>query len=165
MKLLRNCLHITVNELLSGETLCTSYQQKAEENLIGLIQEKETEKTGFKKIIVLQIFSLICAIIIWLLLFADSNIYQLGDSPPPLTLGYLITGFASIYSVIITIGCGILKKNLTMIFIALSFASLVCLLICLRYQTLWLIIPVLLGMFCCFILSLCSYVKNKQNRK
>lgn len=33
----------------SGETLDNSYQEKAEENLIGLIKEKETQRAGGKK--------------------------------------------------------------------------------------------------------------------
>lgn len=42
-------LHINVNELLSGERLTdTAYQQKAEENMMNLIKEKEESK---KKII------------------------------------------------------------------------------------------------------------------
>ena len=38
-------LHITVNELLSGERLTAAeYQQKAEENMMDLVKEKEENK-------------------------------------------------------------------------------------------------------------------------
>lgn len=54
-----NSLHINVNELLSGERLTVSeYKNKAEENMINLMQEKEESK---KKIIISVI---VCALTI-----------------------------------------------------------------------------------------------------
>lgn len=47
-------LNISVNELLSGETLDNSYREKAEENLIGLIKNNQTEKLSIKKIALWQ---------------------------------------------------------------------------------------------------------------
>lgn len=155
-------LNISVNELLSGETLDNSYKEKAEENLIGLIKESQTNKIGLKSIILWQAISLVISIIIWFILFADSNVYQLGSKPTPLTTYYLIAGFISIYSVTTISIYGIIKRNLSMIFLALSFASLVCLLICLGYGTFWLIIPATTGILICFALSLWSFYKSRK---
>lgn len=155
-------LHITVNELLSGETLDISYQTKAEENLLGLIKDKEMEKISGKKIMVLQIATLICSAVLWFLLFADSNVYQLGDPPTPLTLCYLIFGFLAIYLVIMSAGYGIIRKDAIILFAALSFASFTCLLICLVHSTLWLVLPAAAGVLVCLVLSLWSFYKRKS---
>lgn len=160
-----NALGITVNELLSGETLDNSYQEKAEENLIGLIKEKETQRAGGKKIMIVQGAALVSSVLLWLLLFADSNVYQLGDFPTPLTLGYLVAGFAAIYLVMMTAWLGIVKRNMMMIFAAFSFASLVCLLISFSHATLWLVPPAAAGMLGCFALSIWSYFHHKRLRQ
>lgn len=62
-----NTLEITVNELLSGETLsCTDYNIKAEENFITLIQESaETQKKNRRN----NIQNMLCAIPLILFLF------------------------------------------------------------------------------------------------
>lgn len=155
-------LEISVNELLSGESLDSSYKEKAEENLVGLIKQNQTDKWDAKKTSLWQLASLIFSIVFWLLFFADSNIYQLGHKPTPLTTCYLIVGFISIYAVITTSIYGIIKRNLSMIFAALSFASLVCLLICLGYGTFWLMIPAIIGLFICLVLSILSFYKGKH---
>ena len=55
-----NCLHINVNELLSGENLSEEkYHEKAEENLMNLVKEKEESK---KKIVLSVIVAMTCVI-------------------------------------------------------------------------------------------------------
>lgn len=44
-------LEISVNELLSGESLDSSYKEKAEENLVGLIKQNQTDKWDAKKLL------------------------------------------------------------------------------------------------------------------
>lgn len=114
---------------------------------------------------IVQGAALVSSVLLWLLLFADSNVYQLGDFPTPLTLGYLVTGFAAIYLVMMTAWLGIVERNMMMIFAAFSFASLVCLLISFSYATLWLIPPAASGMLGCFALSIWSYFHHKRLRQ
>ena len=158
-------LGISVNELLSGEKLDDTYEVKAEENLIGLIQKQESDKLNRRKLIIWQVISVISTTILWLILFADSNVYQLGQIPTSLTLCYLIAGFIAIYATVSIIIYGIIKRNTTLIFAALSFASLVCLLICLGYETFWLIIPANSGILLCLALSVWSFYKGSKTRK
>ena len=153
---------ISVNELLSGEELDNTYVEKAEENFIELIKEKENNKLSNQKHVLWQIGSVFLTIVIWLVLFADSNVYQFGQIPTPLTLCYLAIAFVSIYATVSIFGYGILKRNTMMIFAALSFASLVCLLICLGYQTFWLMIPAVIGIIVCFALSIWNLYRNKH---
>ncbi len=154
-------LGISVNELLSGEELNTAYVEKAEENLIGLIQEKEKHKLSGKKLMLWHILSLTISVVLWFVLFADSNVYQLGQIPTPLTLSYLIIGFLAIYATALIGGYAVIKKKKAMLFASLLFASLVCLLICLAYQTLWLILPAIAGMIICLSLSLLLALKKQ----
>lgn len=95
-----NELKISVNELLSGENLDNKYQEKAEENLIALFKEKEKLRLKKKTQSLVILFSFIMTILCWFLLFADSNIYQMGHIPTPLTLAYLMIGFILIFLVI-----------------------------------------------------------------
>lgn len=155
-------LSISVNEILSGEELHNSYMEKAEINLLGLIKKNEKDKLNIKMISLWQIISLLCSFVIWFLLFVDSNIYNLGHIPTPLTLCYLIVGFISIYVVIITCIYGIIKKDFLFIFTSLSFASLTCLVICIAYNTFWLMIPSVIGIIICFFLSLWQFYKKKH---
>lgn len=157
-----NTLHITVNELLSGEAVEDKYKEKAEENLIALIQEKQSGGPAVKNIIIWQTITLAAAVCIWFLLFADSNIYQLGQTPTPLTLCYLSAGFIAIYTSVMTVVYGIMKKNQTIIFLSLSFSSLVCLLICIGYKTFWLAVPAAAGVLLCFALSLRAFFRHKK---
>lgn len=160
-----DALHISVNELLCGEALGTSYQEKAEKNLIELMREKETEKVSGRKTWMLQGVALLCSFILWFLLFADSNVYQLGQAPTFMTSCYLVIGFLSIYAVIMIISYGIMKRNLFMLFAALSFASFACLLICFGYRTFWLMIPAIAGVLLCFALSLWCFLRTKKHQK
>lgn len=155
-------LGISVNELLSGEELKNTYVEKAEENFIDLIQEKQKTKLSHQKLVLWQIVSVFLTIALWLALFADSNVYQFGQRPTPLTLCYLIIGFVSIQATVSICGYGLLKRNSVMIFAALSFASLVCLLICLGYQTFWLMVPAGIGVLVCFALSIWNLYRNKH---
>lgn len=157
-------LGISVNELLSGEELNNTYIEKAEENFIELIKETENTKLSTQRFVLWQIGSVFITIVVWLALFADSNVYQLGQIPTPLTLCYLVFGFISIYTTVTICGYGLLKRNSVMIFAALSFASLVCLLICLGYQTFWLMIPAVIGIIVCFALSIWNLYRNKHNK-
>ena len=55
-----NCLQISVNELLSGEKLSEeNYHEKAEENLMNLVKEKEESK---KKIILSVVVAMTCVL-------------------------------------------------------------------------------------------------------
>ena len=155
-------LGISVNELLSGEELHNTYAEKAEENFIELIKEKEKTKLSNQKLILWQIISVFLTIVLWLILFADSNVYQFGQIPTSLTLCYLVIGFVSIYATVSICGYGLLKRNCAMIFAALSFASLVCLLICLGYKTFWLMIPAVIGIIVCFALSIWNLYRNRH---
>ena len=155
-------LGISVNELLSGEELHNTYAEKAEENFIELIKEKEKTKLSNQKLILWQTISVFLTIVLWLILFADSNVYQFGQIPTSLTLCYLVIGFVSIYATVSICGYGLLKRNCAMIFAALSFASLVCLLICLGYKTFWLMIPAVIGIIVCFALSIWNLYRNRH---
>jgi len=54
------CLQINVNELLSGEKLSEeNYHEKAEENLMNLVKEKEESK---KKIILSVVVAMTCVL-------------------------------------------------------------------------------------------------------
>ncbi len=158
-----NALGISVNELLSGEELKSSYKEKAEENLISLIEDKQKNRLSLNTLLIWQTICLIISIIIWLILFADSNVYQLGQSPTPLTLCYLTVGFVLIHLTVSVVGYAIIKNNSKLVLTALLFASLACLLISLGYKTAWLIIPSLIGVVICFILSLLNLFKKKKS--
>jgi Predicted transcriptional regulators len=55
-----SCLQINVNELLSGEKLSEKmYHEKAEENLMNLVKEKEESK---RKIIISVVIAMICVL-------------------------------------------------------------------------------------------------------
>ncbi len=157
-----DALDISVNELLSGENLDNAYKEKAEENLIGLIKENEHSRLSSRKLFLWQAFSLILSIVLWSIFFTDSNIYHWGDAPTLLTLCYLAIGFICIYLTIVICIYGILKRNAAMIYASLSCASLGCMLICVGKNTLWLIIPAMLGMALCLGLSLWSICKTKK---
>ena len=149
-------LHINVNELLTGERLDTQYQERAEENLVNLAQEKESEIVrGRKKMLVMTAASA-CAVVLWFFLFADSNVYHFGDRPTPLTLCYLIVGFAGIYAAVVLVALGVLRKNISMVFTALSTSAFVSLLIGMAYRAVWLLPISMAGMLLCAVLSVWS---------
>ena len=157
-----SALDISVNELLSGQELGNAYVEHAEENFVTLIREKEQAKGIGRKGLLWQVASLLLTIAIWLVLFADSSVYQLGQWPTPLTLCYLIVAFAAIYAVVSVCGWGVLKNNPALLFAALSSASLACLVICLVYQTFWLILPAAAGLVLCLALSVRSLCKGRS---
>ncbi len=153
-------LGITVNELLSGESLPATYLEKAEENLLGLIRETEHNRLNNKIILLWHILSLTVSVLLWLGLFANGNIYQLGQTPTPLTLCYLVVGFILIYATTLTGGYAVIRRNRALLLTAVLFAVLACLLICLLYQTLWLILPSVAGIVICLLLSILRVLKK-----
>ena len=159
-------LHINVNELLTGERLDAGYQQKAEENLVNLVQEKESEIMRSRKKMVMMTAASVCAIALWFFLFADSNVYHLGDRPTPLTLCYLIVGFAGIYAAVILIALGVLRKNVSIVFAALSTSAFVSLLIGVAYRAAWLLAVSTSGMLLCAVLSVwCCWKSARKGQK
>lgn len=106
-----NALDISVNELLSAELLNVSYKEKAEENLLSLYQDQEILKSKNLFIKKLIGFSFILSFILWLFIFSDSNIYQFGHIPTPLTLCYLIIGFVFINVSVFVISYFIFHKK------------------------------------------------------
>lgn len=158
-------LDISVNELLSGQELDEAYVERAEENFVTLIREKEQAKGRGRKGLLWQVASLPLAMAIWLVLFADSSVHQLGQRPTPLTLCYLIVAFAAIYAVVSVCGWGVLKREPALLLAALSFASLACLVICLAYQTFWLMLPAAAGLVLCLALSVRSLCKGRAGPK
>ena len=146
-------LHINVNELLTGERLDAGYQEKAEENLVELVQEKESETVRSRKKTVVMTASSVCAIALWFFLFADSNVYRFGDRPTPLTLCYLIVGFAGIYAAVVLVALGILRKNVSIVFAALSTSAFISLLIGIACRAAWLLAVSTAGMLLCAALS------------
>ena len=158
-------LHINVNELLTGERLDTGYQEKAEENLVNLVQEKESEIVrGHKKMLMMAAAS-VCAVALWFFLFADSNVYHLGDRPTPRTLCYLIVGFIGIYAAVFLVALGILRKNISIIFAALSTSAFVSLLIGMAYRTIWLLLISMACMLLCALLSVWSCWRTARKRQ
>ncbi len=155
-------LGITVNELLSGESLPATYLEKAEENLLGLIRETEHNRLSNKTILLWHILSLTVSVLLWLGLFANGNIYQLGQTPTPLTLCYLVVGFILIYATTLTGGYAVIRRNGALLFTAVLFAVLACLLICLSYQILWLILPSVAGIVICLLLSILRALKKRS---
>ena len=159
-------LHINVNELLTGERLDTEYQEKAEENLVSLAREKESEIARGRKRTLVMAAASVCAIALWFFLFADSNVYHLGDRPTPLTLCYLIVGFAGIYSTVTLVALGILRKNISIVFAALSTSAFVSLLIGMAYRAIWLLPVSLAGMLLCAVLSVwCCWKSARKGQK
>lgn len=158
-------LHINVNELLTGERLDARYQEKAEENLVNLVQEKESEIVRGRKKMFMMTASAVCAIALWFFQFADSNVYHLGDRPTSLTLCYLIVGFAGIYAAVFLVALGVLRKNISIVFSALSVSALVSLLIGMAYRTTWLLPVSLAGMLLCAVLSVWSCWKAAHKEK
>lgn len=156
-------LHINVNELLTGERLNTGYQEKAEENLVKLAQEREREIVHGRKKTVLLFAASLCAVMIWFFLFADSNIYHFGDRPTALTLCYLVIGFIGIYSAVILITLGILRKNAGIILAALSVSAFISTVICIAYRAVWLLPVPSAGMLLCSALSIWSL--NREAKK
>ena len=158
-------LHINVNELLTGERLDAQYQEKAEENLVNLVQEKESEiARGHKKMLMMAAAS-VCAVALWFFLFADSNVYHLGDRPTPLTLCYLIVGFAGIYAAVVLVALGVLRKNISIVFAALSISAFVSLLIGMAYRAIWLLLISMAGMLSCAVLSVWSCWRTARKRQ
>lgn len=65
-------LHISINELLSGERLSeTAYPQKAEEHIMNLMQEKETLKKNNHSFSTIIITSITLAAAVWFTLFSS----------------------------------------------------------------------------------------------
>lgn len=141
-----DALEISVNELLSGERLSAAYQEKAEENLVMLFGETETERRGWQKSLWTAITGAVLSILLWLVLFADGNLYQLGDVPTPLTLLYLLLGFAGICTGAIFVRFGILRKCVSVVLAVLSTAAFVSLVIGAVYGREWLILVAAAGM-------------------
>lgn len=82
-----NTLQISVNELLSGERLAeTNYKQKAEENMMNLVQERQENK----KKIILSAMVAVLVIIAALPLFLVSGMLELGTG---IRAGLIGTGF------------------------------------------------------------------------
>ena len=156
-------LHINVNELLTGERLDVGYQEKAEENLVDLVQERESEIVHSRKKMFIMTAASICAIALWFVLFADSNIYHLGDSPTALTLCYLIIGSIGIYSAVTLIALGILRRDVSIIFASLSVSASISLVICIAYRAVWLLPIPVFGMLLCSALSIWN-VKRKTKK-
>lgn len=157
-------LGISVNELLTGERVGPAYQERAEENLVELCREREREAIrGHKKAAALSAAS-VCAIAVWFLLFADSNIYHLGDRPTALTLCYLIIGFAGIYLTAVLIALGVLRREPPIIFAALSVSASVALAVCIAYRAAWLLPVSLAGMLLCAALSAWARLRQKKGR-
>ena len=124
-------LGITVNELLSAEELDDKYEKKAEENMLELIKEKENIKLSNRKLLLWQVISITLSIVIWAVLFLDSNVYHFGDDITALTMYYLLFGFIFIYATVSLIGFGLLNRHSEMLTASLAFACLACLMICL----------------------------------
>lgn len=157
-------LQINVNELLSGETLAGQYKEKAEENLVAVISDKQKEKGDRRRLLAVMAACFGIAVILWFLLFFDSNVYQLGDIPTRLTLLYLAVGFAAIYAVLLIVGLGIVNHNRSLILAALSTASFICLLISVRHRDGMFIVPAAAGMLICGLLSLLTSGLIKRNK-
>ena len=159
-------LHINVNELLTGERLNAGYQEKAEENLVDLVQEKESEIVQSRKKMVMMTAASVCAIALWFFLFADSNVYHFGDRPTPLTLCYLTVGFAGIYAAVVLVALGVLRKNVSIVFAALSTSAFVSLLIGIAYRAAWLLAISTAGMLLCAVLSVwCCWKSARKDQK
>jgi len=83
-----NCLQISVNELLSGEKLSEeNYHEKAEENLMNLVKEKEESK---KKIILSVIIAMTC------ILAGTTLILVAGLLEMPVTTRIVLVTIASV---------------------------------------------------------------------
>ena len=132
--------------------------------LAELCREREREAIrGHKKAAALSAAS-VCAIVVWFLLFADSNIYHLGDRPSALTLCYLIIGFAGIYLTAVLIALGVLRREPPIIFAALSVSASVALAVCIAYRAAWLLPVSLAGMLLCAALSAWACLRQKKGR-
>ncbi len=72
-----NSLDITVNELLSGENLSEqSYSKKAEENIMALMKENETQKkSNFWQLCI----GIVLAVLAFIMMTVVSGIVQLGN--------------------------------------------------------------------------------------
>lgn len=150
-------LGITVNELLSAEDLDDKYEKKAEENMLELIKEKENIKLSNRKLLLWQVISITLSIVIWAVLFLDSNVYNFGDDITALTMYYLLFGFIFIYATVSLIGFGLLNRHSEMLNASLAFACLACLAICLIKHTYWLLVLAVIGLLLIFLINVvCS---------
>lgn len=150
-------LGITVNELLSAEELDDKYEKKAEENMLELIKEKENIKLSNRKLMLWQVISITLSIVIWAVLFLDSNVYHFGDDITALTMYYLLFGFIFIYATVSLIGFGLLNRHSEMLTASLAFACLACLAICLIKHTYCLLVLAVIGLLLIFLINVvCS---------
>ena len=121
-------LGITVNELLTGEKITDNGKEKAEENLVKLLKSNEKNKTG-KKMLISALVAFPLAVVAWLVAFADSNIWQIGTVPTPLTALYLTVGFALIFATVFfaLLGFFLKKPILSVTTVRLALLNLIIL--------------------------------------
>ncbi|MBR2327280.1 MAG: helix-turn-helix domain-containing protein [Clostridia bacterium] len=121
-------LGVTVNELLAGERITENAEKKAEENLMLLLESNEKTDRG-KRIFLSASVAVPLSAAAWLLCFADSNIWQIGDIPTPLTAVYLLTGFALIFGTAFfgLLGLFLRKPLITLTAVRLALLTLVIL--------------------------------------
>lgn len=90
-------LKITVNELLSGERISAeNYQQKAEENMMNLVKEKEENK---KKIAISVIVAALCVSVLTVCILIAGYVENMG-----LPVRIMLIGFGV---VVVIVGIGI----------------------------------------------------------
>lgn len=121
-------LGITVNELLTGERITENGEKKAEENLVSLLKTNEKSEKR-KKLFLSLAVSVPLSVAAWLICFANSNIWQIGDIPTPLTALYLAVGFVLILGTVFFSALGIFLKKplLTLTAVRLALLTLIIL--------------------------------------
>ena len=125
--------------------------------MLELIKEKENLKLSYRKLLLWQVISITLSIVIWAVLFLDSNVYHFGDDITPLTMYYLLLGFIFIYVTVSLIGFGLLNRHGEMLTASLAFACLACLAICLIKHTYWLLVLAVIGLLLIFLINVvCS---------
>lgn len=126
-------LGITVNELLTGERITENGEKKAEENLVSLLKTNEKSEKR-KKLFLSLAVSVPLSVAAWLICFANSNIWQIGDIPTPLTALYLAVGFVLILGTVFFSALGIFLKKPLLTLTAVRFALLTLIILGIAYS-------------------------------
>lgn len=156
-------LGFSVNELLSGETLDDDYREKAEQNLLQLIDERKQAPARWKTAAVLA-GCFAAAAGLWFLLLVNSNIYSPtggGLWPTPLTLRYLAGGFLLIYAAMTAAGLAALYRKYLLMMAVISVSALVCLCLSLFYEMGQLALAAAAGLVLCLGISVWLLLRQR----
>lgn len=154
---LAEALGLSVGELLSGgETV------RDEEVILELAQENQKSRADRRSLLLALALSLPLTVGLWLLCFANSNIWQIGHTPTPLTAFYLFSGAILIFLPVFFLLYGALRRQAALCLAALSGAAFCSLLFALVYRAPALALPAAGATVCSAGLSLWLLLRQKK---